>query len=277
MVKNIPEGSYAASESIEVTAQQVAEHAAYLESLSPEERIAYSAVYDRAHASMTPYFVGLHLDEKDAIIESQKKELIEMEAAVEDAIYSSDHDSLTGLLNKAAWQRDVAARMKLGTPMIIRLFDIDAFKAVNDTYGHPLGDDKLVDFGNKLKSKFQRGSDTIYHDRLEDVLSRWGGDEFATASNIELHEQEAGDGHEDDADRRRPKTMAEIVEAERDYIHAAIDEFRNEQPQGIRDLGFDVSVGIAYWDPTAEPDLTPKEFFARADAAMFEAKRGKSR
>jgi diguanylate cyclase (GGDEF)-like protein len=265
MVNNIPEGSYAASDSIEVTAQQVAEHAAYVDSLGDEERIAYSAMYTNVLASMTPYFVGMVLDEKD-------REIAENEALLEDVYYSAEHDPLTKLLNSAALQRDVESRMRLGTPVIYHMLDLDAFKAINDTLGHDAGDEVLKSLGDRLRAKFQRHTDTIAHDRLPDSLGRRGGDEFAVVSNLFDTEHTPDDDHTEDADRREGVTVEERVARETAFLQSTIDEFVAEQRQEIRELGFGISVGTAYWDPATEPDLSADKLIRRADLLMYAQK-----
>lgn len=55
-----------------------------------------------------------------------------------------------------------------GQPLCFALIDLDNFKQINDRYGHPVGDRVLKRFGDCLKSTF----------RDEDVIGRWGGEEF---------------------------------------------------------------------------------------------------
>jgi len=67
-------------------------------------------------------------------------------------------DKLTGLNN----------RIKIDEVFSVILIDIDHFKKVNDTYGHPVGDEVLKDFASILKKSA----------RITDVVGRWGGEEF---------------------------------------------------------------------------------------------------
>ena len=81
-------------------------------------------------------------------------------------------DSLTDVLNRRGWieaaERDLArARREAGT-LSVALLDLDAFKAVNDTYGHDEGDRVLVDTAQRLRSSLRAG----------DLVARLGGDEF---------------------------------------------------------------------------------------------------
>jgi diguanylate cyclase (GGDEF)-like protein len=82
-------------------------------------------------------------------------------------------DGLTGLLNRRTFDVDAAAEVALsarhGRPLAIAMIDIDHFKAVNDTYGHPTGDAVLRAVAERIAGSL-RDSDTAY---------RYGGEEFA--------------------------------------------------------------------------------------------------
>ena len=87
--------------------------------------------------------------------------------------YQASHDSLTNLINRSEFERNVRkailnAKTKQKKSSLIYL-DLDRFKMVNDLYGHAAGDELLIQFSNLVKSKL-RGTD---------VLARLGGDEFA--------------------------------------------------------------------------------------------------
>jgi diguanylate cyclase (GGDEF)-like protein/PAS domain S-box-containing protein len=76
-------------------------------------------------------------------------------------------DPLTGLLNRAAVVEEIEARLATG-PVTAIYCDLDGFKAVNDTYGHAVGDQLLVDVAKHLTSLA----------RSSDAIGRLGGDEF---------------------------------------------------------------------------------------------------
>lgn len=82
-------------------------------------------------------------------------------------------DSLTGLLNHTAIKdqldREVARAKRQGTPLSFAMVDIDHFKLVNDTYGHPVGDRVIKSLSRLLKQRL----------RATDMLGRYGGEEFA--------------------------------------------------------------------------------------------------
>jgi len=88
----------------------------------------------------------------------------------EQLIYVSTHDFLTGLYNRLYFEnklREIDAPNNL--PISIIFADVDGLKHVNDTQGHKVGDELIVLIANILKDSF----------RYEDIISRWGGDEFA--------------------------------------------------------------------------------------------------
>jgi diguanylate cyclase (GGDEF)-like protein len=85
----------------------------------------------------------------------------------------AERDALTGLLNRKGFQERFAERLassaKSGQPTAVLYVDLDRFKAVNDTLGHPVGDMLLRKVADRFKSALREG----------DVVARLGGDEFA--------------------------------------------------------------------------------------------------
>jgi two-component system, cell cycle response regulator len=98
----------------------------------------------------------------------------ELEEQYQRSIYdSATRDALTRLYNRKYFldtlRKEFAYCLRHRVPLSLVMFDVDRFKSVNDTYGHPAGD--LV-----LQRVAQRVLDTV---RTEDVLARYGGEEFA--------------------------------------------------------------------------------------------------
>jgi diguanylate cyclase (GGDEF)-like protein/PAS domain S-box-containing protein len=87
--------------------------------------------------------------------------------------FLAHHDPLTGLANRAALAQKIeeaaARQRRRDEPFSVLLLDLDRFKEVNDTLGHPAGDTLLIEVATRLKSLL----------RETDVLARLGGDEFA--------------------------------------------------------------------------------------------------
>ncbi len=102
------------------------------------------------------------------VLERDKKQLQRLHS---EAVMSARHDHLTGLLNRKAFDLDFSEACRSGqTPVSLMLFDIDHFKSINDTQGHPFGDHVLQGLGQLLMRSGGRSSDRFY---------RYGGEEFA--------------------------------------------------------------------------------------------------
>ncbi len=86
--------------------------------------------------------------------------------------YISTRDSLTNLYNRRhieeAFETERLRALRYKHDLALIILDIDYFKAINDTYGHQVGDGVLRTFANRLKTNI----------RATDILGRWGGEEF---------------------------------------------------------------------------------------------------
>jgi diguanylate cyclase (GGDEF)-like protein len=153
-------------------------------------------------------------------------------------------DSKTGLLNVSTWEREaeseVSRALRTRSPLSIALLDIDHFKAVNDTYGHLVGDRVLRALTDALSSQL----------RDYDRAGRFGGEEF-----VVLLPQTT----ERDAHRIAERLRAHIAE-----LRVPVDD--REDASVVR---LTVSVGVAGMDGT-EGELTA--LLAAADAALYYAK-----
>lgn len=159
----------------------------------------------------------------------------------------SEHDPLTGLSNRRAFERvldlEVERCRRNRTSVSLVVLDLDDFKRVNDTYGHPLGDKALVAVANVLLAEKRR----------YDLAARTGGEEFSLVlTGIGLI---------------RAQTMV-------DRVLKTIRELRIEcNGEAIR---LTCSAGIASYKGRVA--LTPAELVSLADKALYEAKHsGKDR
>ncbi|MCX5570474.1 putative bifunctional diguanylate cyclase/phosphodiesterase [Kaistia nematophila] len=160
------------------------------------------------------------------------------------AVYDANHDSLTGLPNRAALTRalGVASRRYPAQPLAVLFLDLDGFKEVNDSYGHEIGD--------RLLQHVARGFESICSRR--GLLARVGGDEFALVLD----------------NRDSVASAEEIGSLLVRYLASPIiiDD---------RVIVIGTSVGIAVVEDEA---VTADELLRRADVAMYQAKElGRSR
>jgi two-component system, cell cycle response regulator len=148
-------------------------------------------------------------------------------------------DTLTGLYNRRHLEEELARQHldahRHGDPIVLLLLDLDQFKRVNDTYGHPAGDLVLCEFARRLREQVRAG----------DTAGRWGGEEFLVilprtdlAGAMQL------------ADRIRTTTADSPIVVGSDSIHVT------------------VSGGCAIG-----PVDAPGELVRLADARMYAAKR----
>ena len=86
----------------------------------------------------------------------------------EELTQTANRDVLTGLYNRRFFEGQKLVLAHSRTPVAVGFFDLDFFKAINDSQGHSVGDEHLQDFVCFLRQQFRSG----------DVLARFGGDEF---------------------------------------------------------------------------------------------------
>ena len=160
--------------------------------------------------------------------------------------YLAHHDSLTGLLNRAAFharleQALVQARGSAGSVALL-FIDLDGFKGVNDTEGHRAGDEVLRIVAQRIASAVRGG----------DTLARLGGDEFLVMLEREV--------------------TRDVTDA---IGHRIIEALHLPMAVEGRELFIGASIGVAVYPPL-EGDIDT--LMNRADQAMYSAKRaGKGR
>jgi diguanylate cyclase (GGDEF)-like protein len=151
----------------------------------------------------------------------------------------ASQDALTGLGNRRRFEEDLAATMarsrRDGTTGALLMLDLDRFKQVNDSHGHPAGDQLLEEVAEALRRRT----------RASDSLARLGGDEFAVILP------------------RCSREEALIV------AEAIAGEIRRHHPQdGVDPVT--VSIGIAMFG--TDPQTSVATIVSDADAAMYAAK-----
>ncbi|MBQ7474621.1 MAG: GGDEF domain-containing protein [Clostridia bacterium] len=147
--------------------------------------------------------------------------------------YEANHDALTDLLNRTAFDKDMEEEEWDSVALLI--VDIDGFKKINDTYLHTTGDFVLKRVANVLKSSF-RSDDRVY---------RIGGDEFAVVMVGAKPEHEG-------LVRQKYASVRKKIEADKNNFYGAT-----------------LSVGVAYGDWKRDSE----EIFKRADATLYTVKK----
>ncbi len=114
------------------------------------------------------------------------RDITERKVAAARIAHMAYHDALTGLPNRAVFTdhlaRTVAKAEASGEPVAVICIDLDGFKAVNDLYGHPAGDELLVGVAHRLRAVV----------RGDELLAQLGGDEFAVVQAGGVQPNHAG-------------------------------------------------------------------------------------
>lgn len=170
------------------------------------------------------------------------RDVTEQRAYRDRLAHEARHDPLTGLANRRAFlealDRALARARRHGGGVAVLFVDLDRFKLVNDSLGHGLGDDLLVEIARRLLT-------TV---RTEDTLARLSGDEFTCVMGNLTHPADA------------TRTAQRMTEA----LHAPVTV-------GGRQLVVTASVGVAV---TLTAEESAQDILRHADLAMYAAKEG---
>ena len=169
-------------------------------------------------------------------------ELRKLRGELRGAVHDALTDPLTGLANRRAFDlelRAIAACASRSSPAQLVMADIDHFKRVNDVHGHDIGDEVLRIVGEALRGNVRR----------ESLIARVGGDEFGIL-----------------LPRARPHHTVGIA--------TRLSELLASRPLVMRDHPevserITLSIGVAAW----RAGDSSARWYARADAALYEAKR----
>lgn len=165
----------------------------------------------------------------------------EVIAGREQLRYQASHDLLTGLSNRRAIRellnQEMARAMRNRTPVGVVMADVDHFKKVNDTYGHPAGDAVLASVASGMRS----------HMRSYDSAGRYGGEEFLLVF---------------------PGCDLQTTFAKADALRQFIEQMPIDTPGG--QIAVTVSMGsVAH---TQGSTYDTDELIRCADAALYQAK-----
>jgi diguanylate cyclase (GGDEF)-like protein/PAS domain S-box-containing protein len=159
----------------------------------------------------------------------------------DDLLQQATHDALTGLYNRRhvedLLRNEVERAQRHARPLAVAMLDADHFKVINDSYGHPTGDDVLRVISERCRKTL----------RANDILARYGGEEFVVVFP-ETNLDEAGAV----AERLRAAVAAHPIKV------------------GDHTLDVTVSIGVAAYAPGHDVE----RLIERADAALYTAKQG---
>jgi len=165
-----------------------------------------------------------------------------LERGVQEDLYSSAvRDPLTGIHNKRFFQErlehEVTYALRHKTDLSLIMFDLDHFKKINDTHGHPTGDAVLVEIARRVHNTL----------RTEDVFARYGGEEFVVI-------------------------MRGTPIAEADHVAGRILKAVRQHPiqTDQASIPLTVSLGVAGFQPNLFSTATA--FLARTDLLLYQAK-----
>ena len=148
--------------------------------------------------------------------------------------HQAEHDALTGVLNRGAFEKILKIYDNEESKFALILTDVDTFKSVNDTYGHAMGDEILKKVATMLKRTF----------RSIDYVCRIGGDEFAIV-------------------------MVEMSSDLKYTIEEKIDIINKELAMGSDEVpSVSLSVGVAFSDR----EKPGESIFKDADKALYHVK-----
>ncbi|MFO0726596.1 MAG: GGDEF domain-containing protein [Myxococcota bacterium] len=187
-------------------------------------------------AAVVPFSVfGALIGRSEDHLEATKRELDQIAVT----------DPTTGLKNvryfRARLEEACAAAERDGGPLSLLIVDLDRFKAVNDRFGHPVGDAVLRDTACAIASVCRR----------EETVARIGGEEFA----LLLPATDRGEA---------------IAVAER--VRRAVSQSETLVPGAAEPVRVTASVGVV--SVSSRDDLRPDLVLSAADRALYDAKRG---
>ena len=176
-------------------------------------------------------------EEGQAAISQLRSQVSVYQSRLEEAERVATRDSLSGLRNRHCVEGHINRRIEASTPFCLLMLDLNGFKAVNDTYGHLAGDSLLKQFASELQSA----------SRSDDVIGRWGGDEFVLLLDCPFPQA-----------AQRTERLRQWIDGE--YTIEGRDE-------KIR-LQVTASIGLVEW----RHGETMNDIIARADADMYRHK-----
>lgn len=193
---------------------------------------------------------------QNELLQDRNRELLIMQDELFQANKKLEHmaitDGLTGCYNRRyllqQLEHEIAVNVQYGIPFSIFLFDIDLFKAINDTYGHLVGDEVICATVEAVKGTL----------RAADILARYGGEEFTVYL---------------------PHTNREQADIIADMVKESVEQNVVKTGHGNQSVTVTISMGVVSVEQFEQRALDDskaflRELLAQADAALYEAKFG---
>lgn len=181
----------------------------------------------------------------EALEEKVRKRTQELQAANRQLEVLSATDSLTGLANRrhfdTIWQQEWQRATRQGLPLAVIMLDVDHFKAFNDEYGHPAGDDCLRQVAKVLAGTARRAGE---------LAARYGGEEFVVVL---------------------PNTTTQVARQTADLIRRDVQALAIAHAKSATSTVVTVSLGFSARVPALEDGLY--SLLQEADDALYQAKR----
>ncbi|QIA65851.1 diguanylate cyclase [Vibrio astriarenae] len=154
----------------------------------------------------------------------------------------SRKDGLTNLYNRISWEQNLEKEFErmvyASEPSSLVMFDIDHFKAINDTYGHHVGDEVIRATAKLLRKSVRKG----------DVCGRYGGEEFTVIL---------------------PNTCTEQARLFAERLRASIEQAKIEHAG--QQIKFTISLGVCQYHPSFQNHIA---WLNSVDAALYRSKDG---
>ncbi len=193
------------------------------------ERLTISVVSDPQGGPL--HYIGLFSDITDSLLHQEKLE------------HMAHHDALTELPNRVLLadrlHQAMAQSQRSRHSIAVLYLDLDGFKAINDAYGHPVGDRLLIHVAQQIRQVIREG----------DTLARLGGDEFVTVL-VDLNTPARGIP----LIERVLEAAAQVLVVDGKALHVS------------------VSAGVTYSPHPQETTVDADQLLRQADQAMYQAK-----
>ncbi|MGC5325337.1 sensor domain-containing diguanylate cyclase [Brevibacillus sp. SYSU BS000544] len=171
--------------------------------------------------------------EADLLTVAIRYALTEFKIQTDQLTLDATTDPLTGLTNRRTLEKIMLKWIEASTPFSVIIMDIDRFKAINDNYGHLMGDEVLKHFANIITTSVRSG----------DICCRYGGEEF-----IALAANTTGD-----------------------EAYRLAERIRNTLEKSVNPLGQTITVSLGIANHTLHSE-SPEELIQLADQALYKAK-----